>query len=60
MLEVVSFHLKLGKHVQKLIYESVPFAYFFYKKVGHQAKKCPKALEEKAKRKESVKLISNK
>ena len=33
----MAFHSKIGVHVQKLIYEIVPFAYFLYLKAGHKA-----------------------
>lgn len=47
MPESVSLHSKLGVHVQKLIYESIPFSFFLCKKGGHSAKKCPSVQEAK-------------
>lgn len=55
MPEVVSFHSKLEIHVQKLVYESVPFACFHCLKKGHQAKQCLKAKEEKNRKKATYK-----
>jgi hypothetical protein len=45
--ETVSLHSKLGIHVQKIIYESIPFTCFLCKKAGHTAKKCPTVQEAK-------------
>jgi hypothetical protein len=47
--DIVSLHSKLGIHVQKIIYESIPFACFLCKKAGHTAKKCPSVQEAKNK-----------
>ena len=51
MPETVTFHSKLGVHVQKLIYEMVPFACFLYFKFGHKASQCPKDKVERKKSK---------
>ena len=42
MPETMAFHSKLGVHIQKMIYETVPFAFFLYLKAGHKASQCPK------------------
>lgn len=36
MLQLIKFKSRLGRRVQKIEYESVPFACFHYKKVGHK------------------------
>ena len=36
----IALHSKLGVHTQKLIYETIPFAYFLYLKAGHKAHQC--------------------
>ena len=42
MPETMAFHSKLGVHIQKLIYETIPFAFFLFLKVGHKAHQCPR------------------
>lgn len=37
----IEINSRLGKWVQPMEYESVPFAYFHCKKLGHTTKKCP-------------------
>ena len=37
MPDTLAFHSKLGVHVQKLIYETVPFSCFLFLKAGHNA-----------------------
>ena len=45
----MAFHSKLGVHVQKLIYEIVPFACFLCLKAGHKANQCPRVDKKKSK-----------
>lgn len=40
MPEEIEIDSKLGKWMQNIVYESIPFPFFHYKRVGHQAKKC--------------------
>ncbi|XP_059075280.1 uncharacterized protein LOC131875230 [Cryptomeria japonica] len=40
MPEEIEIESKLGKWMQKIVYESIPFACFHCKKVGHWAKRC--------------------
>ncbi|XP_057824278.2 uncharacterized protein LOC131036411 [Cryptomeria japonica] len=47
----ISFNLNLGKWVQKLEYETIPFACFHYKKVGYWARYFPKKPQPKKVRK---------
>ncbi|XP_057846960.2 uncharacterized protein LOC131056719 [Cryptomeria japonica] len=37
----IKINSRLGKWIQPMEYESVPFACFHYKKSGHTARKCP-------------------
>ncbi|XP_059075138.1 uncharacterized protein LOC131855840 [Cryptomeria japonica] len=47
----IEINSRLGKWVQPMQYESVPFACFHYKKSGHTARKCPlQAINEKEKK----------
>ncbi|XP_057848241.2 uncharacterized protein LOC131058428 [Cryptomeria japonica] len=41
MPEEIEIESKLGKPMQNIVYESIPFACFHCKKVGNWAKKCP-------------------
>ncbi|XP_059075175.1 uncharacterized protein LOC131875158 [Cryptomeria japonica] len=41
MPEEIEIESKLGKWKQNIIFETIPFAFFHCKKVGHWAKKCP-------------------
>ena len=42
MPEVVSFHSKLGTHIQQLDYKSIPFACFHFLKSRHKVNQCLK------------------
>lgn len=46
MPEVIEFQSRLGRQVQQIDYENVPFAYFHCKKVGHKAKVFPIFIEK--------------
>ncbi|XP_059070774.1 uncharacterized protein LOC131860385 [Cryptomeria japonica] len=41
MPEEIEIESKLSKWLQNIVYETIPFACFHCKKVGHWAKKCP-------------------
>ena len=47
MLEVVTFHSKLGVHNQKLIYETILFACFHCLKYRHKASHYPNSKENR-------------
>ena len=49
MLEVVCFHSKLGTHIQKMDYKSIPFACFYYLETGHEENQCLKVKKDKKK-----------
>ena len=49
MPEVVCFHSKLGTHIQKMDYESVPFACFHSLKTRHKVNQCLKVKKENKK-----------
>lgn len=48
MPKTMAFHSKLRVHVQKLIYETEPFAYFLFLKVGHKLNQFPRAKKQKS------------
>ena len=39
--QLIEFQSCLGRKVQQIDYENVPFSQFHYKKVGHKEKACP-------------------
>ena len=55
MPEVIEFQSRLGRRVQQIDYENVPFACFHSKKVGHKAIKCPIFKEKEKARKAQIK-----
>lgn len=61
MPQVIEFQSHLGSRIQKIDYESVPFACFHCKKVGHKANLCPlfkgKGKEGKARPQMGKKLL---
>lgn len=49
---VITINSKLGKHIQMVDFESLPFACFTCKKSGYWAKQCPLKPKEKLKKNE--------
>ncbi|XP_057853625.1 uncharacterized protein LOC131063738 [Cryptomeria japonica] len=51
----IKINSRLGKWIQPLKYESVPFACFHYKKLGHTTRKCTlQAVKEKEKKENAM------